>query len=110
MIGPSSPPPVHVCGGELYCTITLTEFDGFESSGRRSGEIFELSANAAPAAIRAIPKMAHRISRLCIPVFRQLRCQNLICLKSSSSVPSKARARQIVPTQPDNVSRYNGSG
>src|ERR1051326_6676551 len=43
---PSRPPLVHVCGAELYCTITLTELFGFDSSGRRSGEIFELSAKA----------------------------------------------------------------
>src|SRR5579864_755621 len=45
----SSPPPLHVCcccGGELYCTITLTLFAGFEISGRRSGEILEVSAMA----------------------------------------------------------------
>jgi len=47
---PSSPPlDVQVCTGALYCTMTLTVCEGFESSGSRSGEIFELSAKAEPA-------------------------------------------------------------
>src|SRR5207249_118248 len=46
---PSKPPLVHVCGGVLYCTMTLTVCDGFARSGSRSGEIFELSANTDPA-------------------------------------------------------------
>src|SRR5215471_18153381 len=45
---PSKPPEVHVCGGELYWTMTFTLPDGFVSKGSRSGEILEESATADP--------------------------------------------------------------
>jgi hypothetical protein len=38
----------------------LTVFDGFASSGSRSGEIFELSASADPATSKAKHTVAHR--------------------------------------------------
>src|SRR5579859_6993417 len=61
---PSNPPPVvQVCccdGAVLYCTITLTLFAGFDSSGSRSGEILELSAKAACATSSIRPKKADR--------------------------------------------------
>src|SRR5713226_4969205 len=60
---PSSPPlDVHVCTAVLYCTTTLTVFEGFDSSGSRSGEIFELSANAEPAISSTSHKAAKRAS------------------------------------------------
>ena len=42
-------PPDNEAGDVLYCTITLMLFDGFASSGCRSGEILELSARAGTA-------------------------------------------------------------
>src|SRR6476646_11920748 len=59
---PSSPPLVHVCTAVLYCTTTLTDFDGSESSGSRSGEIFALSAKAEPALRSTSHKTAARAS------------------------------------------------
>src|SRR3982750_90338 len=42
---------LQLCGGELYWTMARTGTEEFEAmSGSRSGEIFELSANATPAA------------------------------------------------------------
>ncbi len=57
MIPPMIPPEVSEL---LYCTITLTLFEGFVSSGRRSGEIFELSANADPTRSKVSQATAHR--------------------------------------------------
>ena len=68
MIPPSNPPLVHVWGGLLYCTITLTLFEGFDNSGKRSGEIFEVSANADPASSRASKRTANR--DICFVYFR----------------------------------------
>ena len=64
MSPPRSPPLVQVCGGLLYCTTTFTVFEGFESSGNRSGEILEVSANADPAASKTSQRMANRESCL----------------------------------------------
>src|ERR1700730_6138129 len=57
-IPPRNPPPQ--VGGALYCMITLTLVDEFASSGRRSGEIFEVSAKAVPATMNAHHRTAHR--------------------------------------------------
>src|SRR5260221_6768658 len=61
---PSRPPLLQVCGAELYCTITLTVLFEFDSSGRRSGEIFELSAKADPTASQTSHTVAHRAKYL----------------------------------------------
>jgi hypothetical protein len=43
---PKSPEFAQVWGDVLYWTITFTLPDGLDNSGKRSGEIFELSLNA----------------------------------------------------------------
>src|SRR5689334_25165284 len=57
----SNPPDVHVCGGVLYWTMTLSGVFGFDSNGNKSGEIFEVSANPIPMAkIRRRHRVANR--------------------------------------------------
>ena len=70
---------LQVCGGLLYCTMTFTVLDGFDSSGSRSGEIFELSANAAETVSNRSHKTAHGANRLayleqkdCMALIRQV--------------------------------------
>src|ERR1043165_1510944 len=48
-INAPSSPVEHVCGGEVYWTITFTVCEGWFKSGTRSGEIYEVSASAAAA-------------------------------------------------------------
>src|SRR6476620_4717816 len=46
---------LQVCGGEVYCTMTLTRVEALdEMSGSRSGEILESSASAMALANRNI--------------------------------------------------------
>src|SRR5438105_2262351 len=77
--GPRIPPQFCV-GGELYCTMTFTVLDGdcFDSSARKSGEIFESSANAAETVSKTSHKTAHGANRLayleqkdCMALIRQ---------------------------------------
>src|SRR5437868_11018542 len=65
-------PMVHVCGGVLYCTITLTGLEGLPSRGRRSGEIFELSVRAVATVMRT----SHNTANLATPFanFKQNDC------------------------------------
>src|SRR5579884_1311901 len=61
---PPNSPPEDCCGAELYWTMTFIWLDPFASSGFRSGEIFESSANPVPTANKTNHKAAHRANRL----------------------------------------------
>src|SRR5437867_1939086 len=77
---------VQVCGGELYCTITLTWVEVLESSGRRSGEILVLSAKAAVLAITSSPITAVRASAL---VHRLGAVLNIVIARLASPRPNR---------------------
>src|ERR1700730_2420332 len=80
---PRNPPLVHVCGGLLYWTITLTLVDGFDNSGRRSGEIFEVSANTEVVVRRTSQRAANRA--ICFARFRKKLC--IMAQHNATSVP-----------------------
>jgi hypothetical protein len=59
MAGQGVPAVTPEQSGELYCTMTFTLFAEFVKSGRRSGEILELLANALQANSSARHIAAH---------------------------------------------------